>query len=187
MAPKTDPSLRELMKSRNKTPSPKDKNKSKPPANPPPPPPQIPANLGLKPNPDLRKKRPMDTVEEGELGPSKEISRPEKHRTIGAEGPVPWTTEKKPWWPKYIGLHVLGHLCWRLTVYPSRLMPRLGIIVGGMLAWWLRFWNNLFSSLRIWRLTGALTIRNSSFPYKGTWLWSATLLIFSSFIFTCIL
>ena len=71
MAPKTGPSLRELMKSRNKVSSPKDKNKSKPPINPPPPPPQIPANLGLKPNPNLRKKRPMDTVEEGELGPSK--------------------------------------------------------------------------------------------------------------------
>ena len=72
MAPKTGPSLRELMKSRNKASSPKDKNKSKPPANPPPPPPpQIPANLGLKPNLDLRKKRPMDTVKEGELGPSK--------------------------------------------------------------------------------------------------------------------
>ena len=71
MAPKTDPSLRELMKNRNKAPSPKDKNKSKPPANPPPHPPQIPADLGLKPNPGLRRKRPMDTVEEGELGPSK--------------------------------------------------------------------------------------------------------------------
>ena len=71
MAPKTGPSLKELMKSRNKAPSPKDKNKSKPPANPPPPPPQIPADLGLKLNPDLRKKRQMDTVEEGELGPSK--------------------------------------------------------------------------------------------------------------------
>ena len=71
MAPKTGPSLKELMKNRNKTPSLKDKNKSKPPANPPPPPPQIPADLGLKPNPDLRKKRPIDTVEEGELGPSK--------------------------------------------------------------------------------------------------------------------
>ena len=71
MAPKTGPSLKELMKNRNKTPSPKDKNKSKPPANPPPPPPQIPTDLGLKPNPDLRKKRPIDTVEEGELGPSK--------------------------------------------------------------------------------------------------------------------
>ena len=49
MAPKTGPSLKELMKNRNKAPSPKDKNKSKPPANPPPPPPQIPADLGLKP------------------------------------------------------------------------------------------------------------------------------------------
>ena len=71
MAPKTGPSLRELMKNKNKVSSPKDKNKSKPPVNPPPPLPQIPADLGLKPNPDLRKKRPMDTIEEGELGPSK--------------------------------------------------------------------------------------------------------------------
>ena len=63
MAPKTGPSLRELMKSRNKAPSPKDKNKSKPPTNPPLLPPQIPADLGLKPNPDLRKKRPMNREE----------------------------------------------------------------------------------------------------------------------------
>ena len=73
MAPKTGPSLKELMKNRNKATSPQDKNKSRPPANapPPPPPPQVPADLGLKPNPDLRRKRPVDTVEEGELGPSK--------------------------------------------------------------------------------------------------------------------
>ena len=71
MAPKTGPSLKELMKSKNKAPSPKDKNKSKPPTNPPPPSLQIPADLGLKRNPNLRKKRQMDTVVEGELGPSK--------------------------------------------------------------------------------------------------------------------
>ena len=71
MAPKTSPSLKELMKNRNKAPSPQDKNKSKPPANPPPPPPQVPADLGLKPNPGLRRKRLVDTVEEGELGLSK--------------------------------------------------------------------------------------------------------------------
>ena len=39
MAPKTGPSLKELMKNRNKALSPKDKNKSRPPINPPPPPP----------------------------------------------------------------------------------------------------------------------------------------------------
>ena len=71
MAPKTGPSLKELMRNRNKAPSPQDKNKSKPPANPPPPPPQVPVDLGLKRNPDLRRKRPVDTAEEGELGPSK--------------------------------------------------------------------------------------------------------------------
>ena len=45
VAPKTGPSLRELMKGRNKAPSPQEKSKSKPPMNPPPPP-QLPADLG---------------------------------------------------------------------------------------------------------------------------------------------
>ena len=40
MAPKTGPSLKELMWNRNKTPSPQEKNKSKQSANPPPPPPR---------------------------------------------------------------------------------------------------------------------------------------------------
>ena len=39
MAPKTGPSLRELMKGRNKAPSPQEASKSKPLVNPPPPPP----------------------------------------------------------------------------------------------------------------------------------------------------
>ena len=37
----------------------------------PPPPPQIPLDLGLKANPDLKKKRPVDTLKEGEVGPRK--------------------------------------------------------------------------------------------------------------------
>ena len=77
MAPKTGLSLKELMKNRNKAPSPQDKNKSKPPINPPPPPPpQLLANLGLKPNPDLRRKRHLEATEEGELGPSKGSKQP---------------------------------------------------------------------------------------------------------------
>ena len=77
MAPKTGPSLRDLMKNMNKAPSPQDKNKSKPPVNPPPPPPpQLPADLRLKPNPDLRRKRHPEATEEGELGPSKRSKQP---------------------------------------------------------------------------------------------------------------
>ena len=77
MAPKTGLSLKELMKNRNKAPSPKDKNKSKPPINPPPPPPpQIPADLGLKPNPDIRKKMHIEIAEEGELGLFKGSKQP---------------------------------------------------------------------------------------------------------------
>ena len=75
MAPKTSPSLRELMKSKNNAPSPQDKNKSKPLENPPPPP-QLPADLGLKPNPDLRRNRHIEVPEEGEMVPSKGSKQP---------------------------------------------------------------------------------------------------------------
>ena len=72
MAPKIGPSLRELMKGRNKAPSPQEKSKSKPPVNPPPPPPpQLLVDLGLKPNLDFRRKRHTEAPEEGEMGPSK--------------------------------------------------------------------------------------------------------------------
>ena len=71
MAPKPNQSLRELMKVRNKAPSPQEANKSKPPVNPPPPPPQLPADLGLKANLELRRKRQQETPEEGKIGPPK--------------------------------------------------------------------------------------------------------------------
>ena len=71
MAPKLGPSLRELMMGRNKAPSPQEANKSKPPVNPHPPSPQLPADLGLKPNPKLRRKRHQEGPEEGEIGPPK--------------------------------------------------------------------------------------------------------------------
>ena len=71
MAPKSSQSLRELMRGRNKVSTPPEANKSKPPVNPPPPPPQLPTDLGLKPNPKLRRKRQHKVPEEGEIGPSK--------------------------------------------------------------------------------------------------------------------
>ena len=71
MAPKTGPSLRELMKGRNKVPSPQEASKSKPLVNPPSPPPQLPTNLGLNPNPELRRKRHPKALKEGEVGPLK--------------------------------------------------------------------------------------------------------------------
>ena len=58
MAPKTSLSLRELMKGRNKAPSPQEASKSKPPVNPSPPPPQLPVDLGLKPNPAEEEETP---------------------------------------------------------------------------------------------------------------------------------
>ena len=71
MAPKSNMSLRELMKGRNKVSTPQEVNKSKPPVNPPPPPPQLSTDFGLKPNPELRRKRLLETPEEGEIDLSK--------------------------------------------------------------------------------------------------------------------
>ena len=71
MALKPGPSLRELMKGRNKAPSPQEANKSKPPVNLPPPPLQVPADLGLKPILELRRKRHQKAPKEGEVGPPK--------------------------------------------------------------------------------------------------------------------
>ena len=68
MAPKTSQSLREFMKARNKPLTPQEANKPKPSMNLPPSSPQLPADLGLKPNPELRRKRQHETLEEGEIG-----------------------------------------------------------------------------------------------------------------------
>ena len=80
MAPKTGPSLRELMKGRNKAPSPQEASKFKPLVNPPPPPFQFPADLGLKPNPDLRRKRLPEAPEEGEVGLQKGSKQPRQSK-----------------------------------------------------------------------------------------------------------
>ena len=71
MAPKSSQSLRELMRRRNKVSTPPEANKSKPPVNPLPPLPQLSADLGLKPNPELKRKRHHEVPKEGEIGPLK--------------------------------------------------------------------------------------------------------------------
>ena len=71
MSPKSDKRLREFVKGKNKVSTPQEANKSKPPMNPQSPPPQLPADLRLKPVPELRRKRQHEVPDEGEIGPSK--------------------------------------------------------------------------------------------------------------------
>ena len=66
---KGNKSLRDLMAARGKESTSKTTLKSQ--VAPPPPPPQIPTDLSLKPNPDLKKKRLVETLEEGKVGPWK--------------------------------------------------------------------------------------------------------------------
>ena len=66
---KGNKSLRELMAARSKGQTSKAPTKSQTPSNLPPAPPQVPADLDLKVNPDLKKKRPVKSLEEGEVGP----------------------------------------------------------------------------------------------------------------------
>ena len=68
MAPKSNESLRELMKGRNRVSTPQEVNKSKPHVNPHALTPQLPVDLGLKPNPELRRKRQHEVPDEGEIG-----------------------------------------------------------------------------------------------------------------------
>ena len=164
MAPRTGPSLKEMMRNRNKAPSPQEKNKSKQPANPLPPPPQVPADLGLKPNPDLRRKRPVESDEEGELGPSKgtkQARQAQEHRSRRSHSV---DSREEPQWPKYIGHHEFGHPYWRLTMRPSRWMPYLGTFAEVMQAGLLRLCNSPSSYPKIWRPTGVSIILTSSFP-----------------------
>ena len=62
-------SLRELMAAQGKGQTSKVPTKSQTHSDLPPSPPQIPTDLGLKANPDLKKKRPVKSLEEGEVGP----------------------------------------------------------------------------------------------------------------------
>ena len=70
MASHKGKSLRELMSSRGKGQSSKVPSKSQAPIHPPVAP-QLPTDLGLKVNPDLKKKRPVESLEKGEVGPHK--------------------------------------------------------------------------------------------------------------------
>ena len=65
---KGNKSLRDLMAAKGKESTSKTTPKSRVA---PLPPPQIPTDLGLKPNPNLKKKRPVKTLEESEVGPQK--------------------------------------------------------------------------------------------------------------------
>ena len=64
---KGNKSLRELMAARGK----ESTSKAAPKSQVPPSLPQIPADLGLKPNPNLKKKRPVEALEECKVGPRK--------------------------------------------------------------------------------------------------------------------
>ena len=66
---KGNKSLWELMVARNKGTTSQEIPKSQVPTTFPPPFPTIPANLGLKPIPNLKKKMPVEVLEEGEVGP----------------------------------------------------------------------------------------------------------------------
>ena len=63
--------LKGLLANRNKGSTSKEAPKTQVPPSLPPSPLQVPTDLGLKANPNLRKKRPVEDLEEGEVGPQK--------------------------------------------------------------------------------------------------------------------
>ena len=63
------------MATRNKGTTSQEVPKSQVPPTLPPPPPPLPTDLGLKVIPDLKKKRPIQELEEGEVGPQKGVKQ----------------------------------------------------------------------------------------------------------------
>ena len=72
--------LRGLMANRNKGLTSKEVPEAQVPTSFPPPPPQLPADLGLKVNLDLRKKKQVEDLEEGEVSPQKGAKQQKKTR-----------------------------------------------------------------------------------------------------------
>ena len=79
--------------------------------NPPPPPPQLPADLRLKPNPELRRKRHQEVPEEGEIGPPKgnkqqrqsQDQRSRRSNSVDSREELPVAQVRRPsriWSPK---------------------------------------------------------------------------------------
>ena len=68
------------MANKNKWSTSKEVPKAQVPASLSPPPPRLPIDLKLKANPNLRKKRPVEDLEEGEVGPQKGDKQQKKAR-----------------------------------------------------------------------------------------------------------
>ena len=111
MALKSDKSLRELMKGRNKVSTLQEANKSKPLVNPLPPSPQLAADLGLKPVLELRRKRQHEVLDEGKIGPSKgnkqqKVAQDQRNKRSSSvesrEGPLATDVRRTPriWSPE---------------------------------------------------------------------------------------
>ena len=87
-------SLRELMATRGKESTSKAPTKSQAISNLSSTPPQVPADLSLNVNPDLKKKRPVESLEEGKVGPrhgtkhQKVTREPRDKRAPSVESPV---------------------------------------------------------------------------------------------------
>ena len=73
--------MKGLLANRNKGSTPKEAPKTQVSTNlPPPPPPQLAADLELKANPNLKKKRTVEDLEEGKVGPQKGAKQQRKTR-----------------------------------------------------------------------------------------------------------
>ena len=169
MASKSGQSLRELIKGRNKVSTLQEANKSKPPVNPPPPPPQLTADLGLKPNPELRRKRQHEAPKEGEIGLSKgskqqRVSKDQRSKRSSfveiQEDPLVAQVRRTPhtWSPK---LELDGvPIAWDTSIRNYQ---------GGRQVMLLRPWSSPFSFQETWKLIGVSVNKISSYPLRGIW------------------
>ena len=159
------------MKGKNKVSTLQEANKSKPLVNPPPPPPQNPADLGLKPNIELRRKRQHEVPDEGEIGPSKgnkqqKVAQDQRSKRSSSvesqEGSLAADMCRTPsvWSPKL-----------ELDDVPLTWDTSIKNYQGGQTGHIAQALEQPLSFQGIWRLIGALISKNFSYPLRGIWLW----------------
>ena len=144
------------MKGRNKAPTPPEANKSKPPLNPPPPSLQLPADLELKPNPELRRKRQHEDPEEGEIGPPKGNKQQRQSQDQRSKRSSSIESREDP------------HAAYvRRT--PHTWSPKLE--VDGVPIAWDTSIRNYQRGQKTWKLTGTSVSRSFSYPLREIQLW----------------
>ena len=159
------------MKGRNRVSTPQEVNKSKPHVNPHAPTPQLPVDLGLKPNPELRRKRQHEVPDEGEIGLSmgnkqQRIAQDQRSKRSSSvesrEDPLTAHVRRTPRiWSSKLELDGVP-IAWDTSIRNYQ---------GGQIGHIAKALEQLILLLRDMEAYRRFSQQELSYPLRGIWLW----------------